>query len=332
MRFLWLGWIMAIPCGAILGQDYNSAPVTAPSAVQPSAVYCGSSSQGSCSGPAQAPSVPSHDKLEHLLRAAAHLEAAGLPEDATKIWQQADQESKAVKKEMESLRAEVARLRRTIKDTHAVLIHLQAIEIARGKLRRLGFDFAKVCGGAPHSCVGVVERGNALFPLLDALRQDSLLKILAQPILVTESGHMASFRSGGEIPVSVERDGKTAVNFSAYGTEINVLPVIRPNGAIRIELTARFSELDLRQKVHAQNVTIPAVTCREISTGAELRSGQTFVLSGLLGRREQVTKGGSDKVDSGNAALDEIELWVLLTAETVKEGVDASGISTMPHQ
>jgi Flp pilus assembly secretin CpaC len=312
MRLLWLGWIMAIPCSAILGQDYSSAPVPAPSA-------------------------PSQDKLEHLLRAAAHLAAAGLPEDATKVWQQAEQESKAVKKEMESLRAEVTRLRRTTGDTRTVLIHLRAIEIARSKLRLLGFDFAKI--GAPDQSTAVVERGNVLFPVLDALRKDNLLKVLADPTLVTVSGRPASFRIGGAIPVPVERNGNIAAEFKPYGTEVNVLPVILPNGTLRIGLTAKFSELDRRQEIRVQNLTIPCLRSCEISTGVDLRPGQTFVVSGLVGHRateepkanrKPGAKDGSEKVDSEKEA-NEIELWVLITAEIAKEGADAPGI-TMPHK
>ena len=74
--------------------------------------------------------------------------------------------------------------------------------------------------------------------MLDALRQDNLLKIMTEPTLVTESGRAASFNSGGEIPVPVPQSLGHAlpIDWKKYGTQIDFVPIVLGNGKIRLEV------------------------------------------------------------------------------------------------
>jgi hypothetical protein len=324
MRFLLLGWIMAIPCGVVFGQDCNRKPVIAPPVAPPSVGY-------GAGVPANVPpSVPSCDRLEHLLKAAAHLEAAGLQEAAAKVWREAEQESKFVKQELESLRAEVARLRRTAGDPRRVLIHLTAIEAAGDKLRHLGVGWDGNLLTLHGGTVNVVNRGDVLFNALDALRKANLVKILAEPTLVTVSGRMVSFREGGAVPAPAVGDGKSIADLTTYGTEVNLLPTILGNGRLRIELHAKLSELDLRQTVDRRSMSVPGVTTREIETGVELQPGQTLALRGNVLHRatekpevngKPAAQDGDKKANSKKASQDETEFCLLITAE-ILEGPD----------
>ena len=231
--------------------------------MQPAAAYCSPV-------PASAsPLSPSFDKLDHLLKAADHLYAAGLREDAARIRQQAEKDMAALKKESDSLKAEVVRLHQSAVNSRQVMLHIKVLELQTCKLRRLGFDVAKVAGpndltlGAsnPFACT-LVGDNKAFLRTLDAMRHDNLLSIVAEPTLVTVNGHMANFQSGPGIPSSVERHAEVATS----GTEINVVPTILLDGRLRIQLHAKFSELDLQQTVRVQNVTIPGVRCRQFTT------------------------------------------------------------------
>ena len=46
----------------------------------------------------------------------------------------------------------------------------------------------------------VIEPGGSFFGVLDALREDKLLKILAEPTLTAISGRPAYFQVGGSVP------------------------------------------------------------------------------------------------------------------------------------
>ena len=243
MRFLLLGWMMAIPCAVVIGQEITRLPPTAmprpvmPPPAMPAMPFGGQADYR----PGLPAAAPSYARLEHLLKAAAHLEAAGLQDDAAKVWQQAEQESKFVKQEIESLRAELARLRRAAGDTRQVLIRVEAIEVPAGKLRRYGIGpygnvLASDGGRASTWAINAVSPDNALFGALDALRKANLVKTLARPTLVTVSGRMASFRAGSVVPAPVAGSGKVSVG-PTTGIEIDFLPQIYSNGRLRSNCT-----------------------------------------------------------------------------------------------
>src|SRR5262249_34471126 len=100
-----------------------------------------------------------------------------------------------------------------------ILLKVQVMEVSRSKLRTLGNDFVlssisgliSAAGSQAGTLTGsgdtvrfaVVNGDNSFFGLLKALRQNDLLKILAEPKLATISGRPASFNVGGEFPVLV---------------------------------------------------------------------------------------------------------------------------------
>src|SRR3989304_2575730 len=102
----------------------------------------------------------------------------------------------------------------TVGGVQTVLLHVKVMEVSRTKLRKLGFDFAMLSGsnflasgisGLLNATTGtsigtnstlafdIVDGSTEFFGVLEALRQDNLLKVLAEPTLVTESGRAASF-------------------------------------------------------------------------------------------------------------------------------------------
>ena len=77
---------------------------------------------------------------------------------------------------------------------------------------------------------GIFRDGNFMFTL-DALRRNSLLKILAEPNLVAFNGQQASFLAGGEFPVPVPQVSAAGVapmvtvRFKEFGVRLGFLPV-----------------------------------------------------------------------------------------------------------
>jgi pilus assembly protein CpaC len=67
---------------------------------------------------------------------------------------------------------------------------------------------------------------------IDALKEDGLLKVLAEPTLITLSGKNASFLAGGEfpypIPQSMGAGGSTTITieFKTYGVGLNFTPTV----------------------------------------------------------------------------------------------------------
>ncbi len=191
----------------------------------------------------------------------------------------------------------------TVGGVQQVLLRVKVMEVSRTKLRRLGFDFAHftndgfavssvsglitafaqatqtATGGAGANFnFGVIGDNSAFFGVIEALRQDNLLKILAEPDLVTVSGRPSFFNVGGEFPILVPGGlGTVSVEY---------------NGNIRLEVRPRISEVDNTRSITINNTTVPGLRVREVDTAVELRAGQTLAIAGLVQTRiESQTRG-----------------------------------------
>src|SRR5262245_28203909 len=84
-------------------------------------------------------------KVEHLLKAAHHLELAGLDKQARDIRQQANRLLDVLLKEktaqLKRLHAEVQALRSISGKAEQVMIHVKIVEVPHTNLRKLGLDF-----------------------------------------------------------------------------------------------------------------------------------------------------------------------------------------------
>lgn len=123
-----------------------------------------------------------------------------------------------------------------------------------------------------------------------ALTTKGLVEILAEPDVLAINGKPASFLAGGEFPYPILQGGgggigTVTVAFREYGIRLNFLPVITPRGTIRLDVAPEVSALDTTAGLTIQGFTIPGITSRKVSTEIELKSGQSFAISGLLDRR-----------------------------------------------
>jgi pilus assembly protein CpaC len=208
----------------------------------------------------------------------------------------------------------------TVGGVQQVLLDVKVIEVSRSKLRALGVDWAYYTHGdfavssisglisaftstkslptvahpAETFTFGVVNENSAFFGVIEAMAQDNVAKILADPKLVTVSGRPARFLQGGEFPVLVPQSlGTVSVQYRPYGTELDFVPIVMGNGVIRLELRPRVSEPDPALSVTINGTTVPALTIREVDTGVEMRAGQTLAIAGLVQTRTNVVKTGT---------------------------------------
>ncbi|HEY3918619.1 MAG TPA: type II and III secretion system protein family protein [Stellaceae bacterium] len=124
--------------------------------------------------------------------------------------------------------------------------------------------------------------------VVDALAQQGLITILAEPNLVTVSGQKANFLAGGEFPVPVPQSGGTngiaaiTIDWKQFGVSLNFTPTILADGRIALHVAPEVSELAPNQGVTIEGVSVPGITTRRADTTVELGSGQTFAIAGLL--------------------------------------------------
>lgn len=240
----------------------------------------------------------------------------------------------------------------TVGGVQTVLLHVKMIEVSRTKLRELGFDWANLNGddsviqsasglingvnpltqaisaSGDTMRFGIVSGANQFFGFLEALRQYNMVKVMANPTLVTVSGRPASFKVGGEFPILVPGGlGTVAVEFKPFGTRVDFVPIVLGNGNLRLEVRPQVSEIDESRGVTINNITVPGLRDRWVDTAVEMRPGQTLALAGLIQERvESENKGLPWLADLPWAGalfrrveekVNEIELIVLVTPELV---------------
>jgi pilus assembly protein CpaC len=125
---------------------------------------------------------------------------------------------------------------------------------------------------------------------LKDLETDNVLQILAEPNLVTTNGKEANFLVGGEFPVPILQGGANAgavtIQFKEFGIRLLFTPVMTANKTIKLALRQEVSTIDYSNAVTLQGFLIPALSTRRAETNVELAEGHTFVVAGLMDRRE----------------------------------------------
>jgi pilus assembly protein CpaC len=233
-----------------------------------------------------------------------------------------------------------------------VLLHVKIAELNRTAIRQIGVDFLYKKGsttvGSTIGSIGNVTEGGAtpgsntqLFGvfnagqftiLLNALRQNSLAKILAEPNLITLDGQPAQFIAGGSFPYPVPQSNLGSgsgitIQFAQFGAIVNFLPHILRDDVIRLDVSPTFSELNTSSGTSVNGTSVPGITERSARTVVELREGQTLAIAGLLQSQTQATTSRIPGVgdlplvgvlfSQNQISTVETELVVLVTPELI---------------
>jgi pilus assembly protein CpaC len=199
---------------------------------------------------------------------------------------------------------------------HQVMLEVRIAEISRSTTKQLGVNWtyingddfgvgmlggltelvnpqdANIASGGPFG-LNTSSAVNALFrwqtggvtwtAFIDALEEDGLAKVLAEPTLVALSGQSATFLAGGEYPVPVPQGlGTVAIEYKPFGVGLTFTPVVRDKNHISMKVEPDISELDFSTAAHFSGYVIPGLTTRRASTTIELAEGQSFAIAGLL--------------------------------------------------
>jgi len=192
-----------------------------------------------------------------------------------------------------------------------VNLRVRIAEVSRSVIRQLGINWANLANLGKYATIGVLT-ANPLanttvsasaaalgynFPtaghtldinaIIDAMAQDQLVHVLAEPNLTAMSGETASFLVGGEFPIPVAlQNNEISIDFKQYGVSLAFVPTVISGGRINMKVRPEVSALTTQGAVQLgvgnSTIQVPALTVRRAETTVELASGQSFAIAGLL--------------------------------------------------
>lgn len=204
----------------------------------------------------------------------------------------------------------------SVRSSIQVTLRVRVIEMNRNVTRALGVDFNAlgtigrtallpsnfIFDGATSTVAGLALSNpasarfrfgnNNINAVVQALSDDNLARILAEPNLTVMSGQPASFLAGGEFPIpiaaSAGSQGGTTISleFKKYGVSLSFVPTVLTDGRINLHVAPEVSQLSktgaVTFVVNGTPVSIPGLLVRRAETTVELGSGQSFAIAGLL--------------------------------------------------
>ncbi len=204
-------------------------------------------------------------------------------------------------------------MRMAVMEANQVNLRVRVAEVARSVIRQLGIDWSAAYSEgafafgvtsqqfvekalqfgsvAQQADAGFFKYNGADFDInavIDALAEEDLVSVLAEPNLTAVSGETASFLAGGEFPVPVAQDtgagGDTTITvvFKSFGVSLAFTPTLIGGNRINMRVRPEVSALSTEGAVQISGFDIPALTVREAETTVELASGQSFAIAGLI--------------------------------------------------
>ncbi len=242
--------------------------------------------------------------------------------------------------------------------SQVVATEVKVYEVSRSRLRNLGIDwgvagpngrivsgfsdlisdFAAITSVGQNATVSVLSNSTTVTAVLNALEQKNVAKLMTQPTLISQNGRPAELLSGGEIPIQVQSGlGTNSIQFRAFGTKLDVVPIVHGQGEMTLEVRAEVSEIAPEL---AGTTGVPGFRVRRVNTSAPMRSGQTLVLAGVYSETSgSEVKGAPGLVNkpilgaffrNSSNQSNETELVFLLTPRTAAP-VDAGALpAVMP--
>ncbi len=181
-------------------------------------------------------------------------------------------------------------------------LRVRVAEVSRDIDKQLGFNWS-IAGSAAGIAFGIATSnpfnasvtqhtlsasnigigGFDLNAVIDALEEEGLISVLAEPNLTALSGEAASFLAGGEFPILVpDSDGRVTIEFKKFGVSLSFTPTLIGRDRVNLHVRPEVSQLSTTNAVTLNNFQIPSLTTRRADTTVELGSGQSFAIAGLI--------------------------------------------------
>jgi pilus assembly protein CpaC len=172
-----------------------------------------------------------------------------------------------------------------------VTVHVQILELSLTKLQRLGIDLAKLVGdpnakpdaAANHGAnfaYRCVDDGKRTHLLLEILHKRNLNRSVVDTKLVTTSGKTVVCNAGDELSVPKPQHDGSVPSECQHGTQLKLTPDVLDDRNVRLTIHCQLAGPAPEDTVSAGKERVPGIHKTELTTRADLQSGQTLMLAG----------------------------------------------------
>lgn len=182
-----------------------------------------------------------------------------------------------------------------------VNVKLTVVEVTKQFTDALGIEWSSLTlnsiinGGASTNPAGVFSLigfkggfdAQNISTVINAVKDDSIARVMAQPNLTVLSGESANFLVGGEIPIVADGgdDNETTITYKEYGIRLNIGAKVNRSDKIRLFISNELS--NITGSYTYNSYAIPTINTRRTQSTIELADGDSFVISGLLSESDK---------------------------------------------
>lgn len=240
---------------------------------------------------------PVHHAFD-LEKLSKELQALGIAE--TNIYANSEQRTVSVTGTPYQLKQVEQRLSSVDRPISQCLVVAQLIELQHGRDNNLGFQYSlpTYSHSAETNSSGDSSSSSLKGPWLDKLtfsgsvtanRELSKGKVVARPMVMMLNGQEGMVNFGEQVPVmsttSTSSSTEISVDYKDVGTKLTITPSINEeDGEITLKINTEVS--NITKYITQGQTSAPQISTRQATTSAHLRSGQSFVIGGLMSAKD----------------------------------------------
>ncbi|MGX9521746.1 type II and III secretion system protein family protein [Vibrio mediterranei] len=170
-----------------------------------------------------------------------------------------------------------------IREPMQVNVKISIAQVTKKFDETIGVDWSTL-GNQSGSFSFVKFHPQDLVTVVNALGNDNLAHVLAEPNLTVISGGTAHFLSGGEVPVVTSNLNGSTVTFKPYGVSLDIGAKVLTSDIINLEVAPAVSEIE--KTIEQSGFSMPQFLTSQTSTTIQLHDGDSFIISGMTNSLE----------------------------------------------
>lgn len=195
-------------------------------------------------------------------------------------------------------------------------------------------------GGSGFSAV--FNSGNDFRVAINALMQDSRIKVLSSPHLLAVDNQPARIQVGSEQPVATGTVTSqeavattTTIQFKNIGRILTIIPQVNSEGLVNLQVKVEVSDVGTQTRVGSQ--VFDSFNIRDAETTAVVQDGQTLVIGGIITENARKSRAGVPYLmdipflgqlfrDTTDNAV-RTELVILITPRVIRNQQEADNVT-----